>query len=123
MKYAIFCYSSERVVSALSREADDAMMRTLAETQAQLDAEGRLGAVARLLPTTSAVTVRHGAGEALVLDGPFAETKEQLLGFYLVECESLEGAVDAAKRLAHGRTPGSLEVRPLRSFRDYGGVQ
>ncbi|HEY8122124.1 MAG TPA: YciI family protein [Myxococcota bacterium] len=123
MKYAIFCYSSERVVSGLSREADDAMLRTLAETQVQLDAEGRLGAVARLLPTTSAVTVRHGAGEPLVLDGPFAETKEQLLGFYLVECESLEAAVDAAKRLTHGRTPGSLEIRPLRSFRDYGAVQ
>jgi hypothetical protein len=123
MKYAIFCYSSERVVSGLSREADDAMLRTLAETQVQLDAEGRLGAVARLLPTTSAVTVRHGAGEPLVLDGPFAETKEQLLGFYLVECESLEAAVDAAKRLTHRRTPGSLEIRPLRSFRDYGAVQ
>jgi hypothetical protein len=116
MKYAILCYGQEGVVNSLSKAQDDAMMATIGATAEALHAEGKLGTSLRLQGTATAVTVRHGGGESLVLDGPFAETKEQLLGLYLIDCASLGEAVDAAKRLAKGRTPGSLEVRPLRMF-------
>jgi hypothetical protein len=122
MKYAIFCYGQEQVVGSLTQAQDAAMMQTIGATSAELQREGKLGMGVRLLGTSTAVTVRHGGGETLVLDGPFAETKEALLGLYLIDCESLEAAIDAAKRLAVGRTPGSLEVRPVRSFHEYGGV-
>jgi hypothetical protein len=116
MKYAIFCYSQEGVVDALTPAQDDAMMRTILRTGDELRAEGKLDGSVRLMNTSTAVTVRHGGAQPLVLDGPFAETKEQLLGFYLIDCDSLETAVDAARRLAKGRPPGSLEIRPVRTF-------
>lgn len=122
MQYAILCYSQQAVVDALTPAQDAAMMATLRGTAEELRAEGKLGASVRLMNTATAVTVRHGGGEALVLDGPFAETKEQLLGLYLVECDSLEAAVDAARRLAHGRTPGALEIRPLRAYTNHGAL-
>ena len=62
----------------------------------------------------AAVTVRS-SGEPLVIDGPFAETKEQLLGFYLVDCATLEAAIEAARQMGHGES-GALEIRPVRLF-------
>jgi len=62
----------------------------------------------------AAVTVRSG-GEPLVIDGPFAETKEQLLGFYIVDCATLEAAIEAARQMGHGES-GALEIRPVRLF-------
>ena len=92
-------------------------MAKLDLVQAKLAKEGRLGPVARLMPTTSATTLRKGK-EALVIDGPFAETKEQLLGFYVVECASLEQAIDIAKDLGRASSSnGAFEVRPLALFR------
>jgi hypothetical protein len=79
-----------------------------------LAADGRLGPVARLMPTTAAVTVRSGR-EPLVIDGPFAETKEQLLGFYIVECPTLEAAIATAREMGRGES-GAFEIRPLRLF-------
>jgi hypothetical protein len=113
MLYAILCYDSEEVVGAWSAETETAVMARLGAVQDRLRAEGRLGPVARLMPTTAATTVRKGA-EPLVLDGPFAETKEQLLGFYVVDCDSLDAAIEVAAEL--GRASGSAgahEVRPL----------
>jgi hypothetical protein len=84
--------------------------------------EGRLGPAARLLPTTAAVTLRKGR-EELVLDGPFAETKEQLLGFYVVECESLEAALGTARELARANPgTGAYELRPVGYYRSGGSV-
>jgi hypothetical protein len=79
MLYAILCYHDEDVVSAWTKEEDDAVLAKRAVVTRGLAAEGRLGPVARLMPTTAAVTVRSGS-EPFVIDGPFAETKEQLLG-------------------------------------------
>lgn len=117
MLYAILCYDSEDVVGAWSKGTEDAVMERLGAVQAKLAQQGRLGPVARLMPTTAATTVRKGA-EPLVLDGPFAETKEQLLGFYVVDCDSLEEAIEVASDL--GRASGSAgahEVRPLMLYR------
>lgn len=117
MLYAILCYDSEDVVGSWTKEEDEAVMQRLGAVQRKLADQGRLGPVARLLPTTAATTVRKGR-EPLVIDGPFAETKEQLLGFYVVDCDSLEHAIEVATEL--GRASGSAgahEVRPLAIYR------
>jgi hypothetical protein len=117
MLYAILCYDSEEVSGAWTQEQDDAVIAKLMVVQKKLADEQRLGPVARLMPTSAATTVRKGK-DAVVLDGPFAETKEQLLGFYVVECESLDAAIDVAKELGRAiRSNGSYEIRPLRTFR------
>lgn len=120
MLYAILCYDSEDVVGAWTKAEDDAVMEKLGVVQETLAAQGRLGPVARLMPTTAATTIRKGK-EPLVLDGPFAETKEQLLGFYVVDCENLEAALDTARDLAKASSSaGAFEVRPLSVFRPGG---
>ncbi|MFM9846770.1 MAG: YciI family protein, partial [Hyphomicrobiaceae bacterium] len=88
MQYAILCYHSENAVCSWTKEEDDAVMAKLAVVQDRLTKEGRLGPVARLMPTTAATTLRKHKEPAVVVDGPFAETKEQLLGFYIVNCQS-----------------------------------
>ena len=121
MLYAILCYNSEDVVGSWSKEEDDAVMAKLAVVQQKLSREGRLGPVARLLPTTAATTLRKG-NEPLVIDGPFAETKEQLLGFYIIDCASLDQALETARELAIANPgTGSYEIRPVGTFRP-GGV-
>ena len=89
-------------------------MAKRAVVQRKLAAKGKLGPVARLMPTTAATTVRAGR-EPIVIDGPFAETKEQLLGFYVVDCASLEEAIDAARDMVG--EDGAFEIRPLRIFK------
>ena len=114
MLYAILCYHDEDVVGAWSKAEDEAVLAKRAVVTDRLAAAGKLGPVARLMPTTAAVTVRSG-DEPLVLDGPFAETKEQLLGFYVVDCADLEEAVAAAREMGRGEC-GAFEIRPLRLF-------
>lgn len=87
MLYAILCYHDEDFVGSWSKEQDEAVMKKLAVVQEKLTRQGRLGPVARLLPTTAAATLRK-EDPPLVLDGPYAETKEQLLGFYIVDCKN-----------------------------------
>ena len=117
MLYAILCYHDEDVTSAWSKEHDDAVISRLAVVQDKLSKQGRLGPVARLLPTTAATTLRKDREPPLVIDGPFAETKEQLLGFYVVDCENLEGALEVARELGAANPGGSYEIRPVGVFR------
>ena len=113
MLYALLCYADEAAVAAWTPEEDAACMARLATVHDALASAGRLGPVARLLPTSASTTLRRGRDE-LVLDGPFAETKEQLLGFYLVECDTLDAALDAARALAKANpAPGCYEIRPV----------
>jgi hypothetical protein len=114
MLYAILCYNCEDVTSSWSKEQDDATMARLAVVEKKLATEGRLGPVARLLPTTSAMTLKKGREEPLIVDGPFAETKEQLLGFFIIDCANLEAALETARELAEANPgTGSYEIRPL----------
>jgi hypothetical protein len=113
MQYAILCYNDEKVVGAWSREHDDAVMARHKAAMEKLARQGRLGPVARLMPTTTATTLRSGR-ETVVIDGPFAETKEQLLGFYVVDCASLEEAIEAARGFV--AEPGAVEIRPVHSY-------
>ena len=114
MLYAILCYNHEDVVGAWSKEEEDAVMGRLLKVQEKLEHQGRLGPVARLLPTTAATTLRKAGEQPIVIDGPFAETKEQLLGFYIADCTSLEEALDFARDLAAANPgSGSYEIRPV----------
>jgi hypothetical protein len=116
MHYAILCYASEEIVCAWTAEQERTAVEALDAVGDKLRRQGRLGPVVRLMPTTTAATVRKDK-EALVLDGPFAETKEQLLGLFIVDCDSLEHAIEVAKELASAGAPlGSYEIRPLRAF-------
>lgn len=116
MLYAILCYHSEDAVGSWSKEEDDAVMAKLARVQAKLAEQGKLGPVARLLPTTAAVTLRKDQEPALVIDGPFAETKEQLLGFYLIDCTSMDEALEIARELGVANPGGAYEIRPVGYF-------
>jgi hypothetical protein len=114
MLYAILCYASEDVVCSWSKEQDDDVMAKLLVVQEKYAKAGRLGPVARLLPTTAATTLRKVKGESVVIDGPFAETKEQFLGFYTLECADLDEAVDFARELSEvNPSGGSYEIRPV----------
>ena len=112
MLYAILCYHDEDFVGSWTKEQDAAVMTKLAAVQEKLHKQGRLGPVARLLPTTAATTLRK-ENPPLVLDGPYAETKEQLLGFYLVDCKNLDEAVDVARELGAANPGGAYEIRPV----------
>lgn len=113
MRYAILCYGSEDAVGAWTLEEERAVMGRLAAVEGRLFRAGRLGPTARLLPTTSATTLRKGR-KNVVVDGPYAETKEQLLGFYLVDCEGLDQAIETAGQLAAANPcGGAYEIRPL----------
>lgn len=116
MLYALLCYHSEEVVCAWSQEEDAAVMAKLAVVQERLARAGKLGPVARLMPTTAATTLRKDREPPLVVDGPFAETKEQLLGFYLLECTDLEEALSIARELGQANPGGSYEIRPVTHF-------
>ena len=112
MLYAILCYHDEDLVGSWSKEQDAAVMSKLAVVQEKLAKQGRLGPVARLLPTTAAATLRK-EDPPLVIDGPYAETKEQLLGFYLVDCKDLDDALDVARDLGAANPGGAYEIRPV----------
>jgi len=119
MLYAILCYNSEDAIGAWSKDYHDETMARLGAVQDRLARQGRLGPVARLLPTTAATTLRKGR-EDTVIDGPFAETKEQLLGFFIVDCASLDAAIETAKDLARANPgTGSYEIRPVAQLDDH----
>jgi hypothetical protein len=121
MLYAILCYHDEDFVGSWTRDQDAAVMAKLSVIQDKLKQEGRLGPVARLLPTTAATTLRKD-DPPLVLDGPYAETKEQLLGFYIVDCENLDAALGVARDLGAANPGGAYEIRPVGLFQPGGEV-
>jgi hypothetical protein len=116
MQYAILCYHDEKVTCAWSKEHDDAVMAKLGAVMEKYSRQGKLGPVARLLPTTAATTLRKDREPPLVVDGPFAETKEQLLGFYIIDCKDLEEALAFARELAAANPGGAYEIRPVGVF-------
>ena len=115
MLYAFLCYNDEDAVFSWTKEQDNAVMAKLAAVHAPLRQAGRFGPTARLMPTTAATTLRK-TDPPMVLDGPYAETKEQLLGFYVIDCEDLEAAHAVARDLAKANPGGAYEIRPVRFF-------
>jgi hypothetical protein len=121
MLYALLCYNSEDVVCSWTKEEDDAVMARLDVVHQKLRKQGKLGPAARLLPTTAATTLRKS--DDLVIDGPYAETKEQMLGFYVVDCETLDEALEIARDLARANPGGAYEIRPISLFLPGSGVK
>ena len=116
MLYAILCYNDEDLVWSWTKEEEAAVMGRLAVVHEKLTASGKLGPSLRLYPTTSATTLRKSADPPLVIDGPFAETKEQLLGLYLVDVADLEEALGIARELGAANPGGAYELRPVALF-------
>jgi hypothetical protein len=110
MLYTLLCYNQENVVWSWSKEEDDAVMARLNVVHEKLVKEGKLGPSLRLLPTTAATTLRR---QGMVIDGPFAETKEQLLGFYVIDVENLDAALDVARDLSEANPTSVYEIRPI----------
>jgi hypothetical protein len=113
MRYALLIYGDESANSQASEAETDAVMAAH-NAFAERYREQILGGEA-LLDTSSATTVRVRNNKTLTTDGPFAETKEQLGGFYLVKCNDLDEALQIAANLP-GVEHGSIEVRPLMDF-------
>ena len=115
MLYALLCYNPEEVVYSWTKEEDDAVMARLDVVHQRLLKQGKMGPALRLLPTTAATTLRK-TDPPMVIDGPFAETKEQLLGFYVIDVADLEEALGVARDLAKANPGGAYEIRPLRLY-------
>ncbi|MFS8112748.1 YciI family protein [Rhizobium jaguaris] len=115
MYYAILAYHEESVVESWTKEEDAALMTELLQINDRLVQEKSLGPAARLGPTQHAVTLR-GKGAGMITDGPFAETKEQLLGFYVVDFPTLDAAVAAARDLRRANPTAVYEIRPISLF-------
>jgi hypothetical protein len=115
MLYALLCYHDEAVVNGWTKEEDDAVLAKRSLVTDKLAAKGKLGPALRLMPTTAATTVRMGR-DPVVIDGPFAETKEALLGFYVIDCASLEEAIEHARQIGRDEKV-VFEIRPVRLFK------
>lgn len=111
MYYAILIYGVEGVYDRLPETQKQVFMKKHNDLQAELSEQGALGPVVRLIGTSSAMTLRKQGDSVVVTDGPFAETKEALLGLYVVEAETIEAALEQAKKLPIDI--GSVEVRPV----------
>ncbi len=115
MKYLCLIYFDEKRLETLSEEEGQACIRDSDAFESVLRAQGRLIASHPLQPVAMATTLRHGAGRVSATDGPFAETKEQLGGFVLIEAPDLDDAVRIAADIPAGRL-GCVEVRPVATF-------
>ena len=112
MRYALLICTDESSEAALSADEAGAMHAEYMAFGETFGKQGVLTGGERLRPTTDATTVRVRDGEVLASDGPFAETKEQIGGFYIVECKDLDEAIDVAGKLP-GAREGAIEVRPI----------
>lgn len=112
--YSVLIYDAEQTIEALPEADHQRRLDRHHAFQEPLRDSEKLAATVKLTPTTSAVSLKGGPIENAVIDGPYAETKEQLLGFYLIECASLEEAIAAARELP--LESGTLEIRPVEFF-------
>jgi hypothetical protein len=112
MLYALLCYNDEDTVWAWDKAQDAEVMARLGVVRDRLEKAGKLGPSLRLLPTTAATTFRK-TDPPVVIDGPFAETKEQLLGIYIIDVADLDEALKVAKDLGDANPGGAYEIRPL----------
>jgi hypothetical protein len=112
MQYLMMIYANEQETAAMAPAAMEAMTKEYMEFTKSIVQAGQLKAGDRLRPTSTASTVRVRNGKTLITDGPFAETREQLGGYYLVEAKNLDEALVIAARIP-GAKHGSIEVRPI----------
>jgi hypothetical protein len=109
----LLIYSAEGQSETYSEEEQKAMYKEYLAISDELREQGKMVSANRLQGTSAATTVAVRDDDTVVTDGPFAETKEALGGYYLVEAESLDEAIDWAARIPAARTGGGVEVRPI----------
>jgi hypothetical protein len=114
MMYAVLCYNNEEMVCGWSKEQDDAVMAALTVAHDKWEKAGKLKPSIRLLPTSAATTLHKQ--KDMVIDGPYAETKEALLGFYIIDVVSLEEGLEFARDLAKANPGGAYELRPIHMY-------
>ena len=112
MKYLLLIYEKERSLDGMSEAEQGKIFQEYMDYTARIRKSGNYIAGEALQPVSTATTVREKNGKTLTTDGPFAETREQLGGFYLVEAKDLDEAIGLAKGIPAVRT-GSIEVRPI----------
>jgi hypothetical protein len=115
MLYAILAYHVEEEVTSWTPQEDAALMADLKKVRDRLAQEGRLGPAARLGATKDACVLR-GRGKGVVTDGPFTETKDQLLGFYVIDCADRDAAIAAARELRAVNPSAIYEIRPVKLY-------
>jgi hypothetical protein len=112
MRYAMLICADESAIQAYSPSEAEAMTAEYMKFGEEMTKRGVLQGGERLRPTTDATTVQVRDGDVITSDGPFAETKEQMGGFYLVDCKDLDEAIEIAAKIP-GARHGSIEVRPI----------
>jgi hypothetical protein len=115
MQYLLLIYGDESWSSTMSPEELEVNLKAWWDYTGWLQEKGWYVGADALHPTSAATTVREREGQTLTTDGPFAETKEQLAGYYLIDCENLDEAIEAASRIP-SVARGSVEIRPIRKF-------
>jgi hypothetical protein len=115
MKYLCLIYDEEKKMSAMSKAEGEAFMGSYFAFTDDVRKSGHYIAGEALQPIQTATTVRIRSGKLSTTDGPFAETKEQLGGFYMIEAKDLNDALQVAARIPSAKT-GSIEVRPIMTF-------
>jgi hypothetical protein len=123
MKYLLLLYGDESRWENMSPEAAEEDMKAWSAFGEQLVSSGAFLAGEGLQPTAAATTVRIKDGEVVHTDGPFAETREQLGGFYLLECPDLDAALSWAAKVPDLGEDGSVEVRPVMDYEAAGYEQ
>jgi hypothetical protein len=113
MQYMLMCCFDESLWNALPEAERDAVMRDYNVLIQEMVKSGHYRGGAMLRGTDASTTLRERNGELVTLDGPFAETKEQLGGFHVVECRDLDEALGLARRIPPLRVGGCVEVRPV----------
>ncbi|HEX4972671.1 MAG TPA: YciI family protein [Steroidobacteraceae bacterium] len=115
MRYIFLIYSREVDPASISAEDDLAIRMSHRAVQEEARGKNVLHAAQPLQRTSAATTVRMQEGKPLIVDGPFAETKEQLAGYYLIECRDLDEAIEWAQKIPSGcrGAQGCIEIRPL----------
>lgn len=118
MRYMLLIYTKEDEMARASQEEMDKVKNGHRAVMQESRSKGILQGAEPLAPTTTATTVRRQNGKTLVTDGPFAETKEQLAGYYILDCKDLDEAIAWAARIptACGGLQGCVEIRPLRGL-------
>jgi hypothetical protein len=113
MQYLLMCCFDEERWDKIPEPQRDNIMQKYGKVVEELVKSGHLRAGAKLSPSSVATTVRERNGKPAITDGPFAETKEQLGGYHLIECKDLDEAIAIASRIPTLAVGGSIEVRPI----------
>jgi hypothetical protein len=115
VQYMLMCCIDEELWARLPEARKGTIMQEYDEVMQDIGRRGQLRASVKLQPSSTGTTVREQGGKTVITDGPFAETKEQLGGYHVVECRDLDEAIAIASRIPTVRVGGTIEVRPVES--------